>query len=142
MIREMKMLELHGWVTIRETYKASFDEEDHVDIVIEKIKNEIDRLSWFKPQIKALNGEWFMEFTIFANRPNPQTQEVFRLYEKIGELAEGSYGLIYLYDDEDKKKGDEFQVYALTRGLVREFGDPFLSPVIPTVEDSECEKNF
>lgn len=131
------MLELHGWVTIRETYKVSFDEEDHVDIVIEKIKNEIDRLSWFKPQIKALNGEWFMEFTIYANRLNPQTQEVFQLYEKIGELAEGSYGLIYLHDDEDEGKGNEFQVHALSRGRVKEFRDTFLSPFIPTVEDKD-----
>ena len=131
------MLELHGWVTIRETYKVSFDEEDHLDIVIEKIKNEIDRLSWFKPQIKALNGDWFMEFTIYANRPNPQTQEVFQLYEKIGELAEGSYGLIYLHDDEDKGKWNEFRVYALSRGLVKEFRDSFLSPFIPTIEDKE-----
>ena len=130
------MLELHGWVTIRETYKGSFDEEDHVDIVIEKIENEIDSLSWFKPQIKALNGEWFMEFTIFANRPNPQTQEVFQLYEKIGELAEGSYGMIYLYDDEDEGKSNEFQVYALARGKIREFSDSCLSPIIPTIEDS------
>ena len=131
------MLELHGWVTIRETYKVAFDEEDHEDIVIEKIKNEIDRLSWFKPQIKALNGEWFMEFTIYANRPNAQTQEVFQLYEKIGELAEGSYGLIYLHDDEDEGKWNEFQVYALSRGLVKEFRDTFLSPIIPIIEDKE-----
>ena len=129
------MLELHGWVTIRETYKV--DAEDHEDIVIGKIKNEIDRLSWFKPQIKALNGEWFMEFTIYANRPNGQTQEVFQLYEKIGELAEGSYGLIYLHDDEDKGKWNEFQVYALSRGLVKEFRDTFLSPFIPIIEDKE-----
>lgn len=77
------MLELHGWVTIRETYKASFDEEDHVDIVIEKIKNEIDRLSWFKPQIKALNGEWFMEFTIFANRPNRRHRRFFGFMKRL-----------------------------------------------------------
>ena len=25
------MLELHGWLTIRETYKVSFDEEDHLE---------------------------------------------------------------------------------------------------------------
>lgn len=35
------MLELHGWVTIRETYKVTFDEEDNVDIIIEKIKKKL-----------------------------------------------------------------------------------------------------
>lgn len=132
-----KMIELHGWVTVRETYKATYDEEEHMDIIIEKIKREIENLSWFKPQIKALNGECFLEFTLFANRKNPQTQEVFGLYKRIGELAEGSYGLIYLYDDEDKGRENEFQVFSLSRGTVKEFRDSYLSPIIPTVEDKE-----
>lgn len=131
------MLELHGWVTIRETYKVSDNEEENIDIIIQKLKREVEKLSWFKPQINALNGSWFLEFTLFSNRKNPQTQEVFKLYKRIGELAEGSYGLIYLYDDEDERKGNEFQVFSLSRGTVKEFSDSYLSPVIPTVEDRE-----
>ncbi|MDE5891742.1 MAG: immunity 7 family protein [Acetatifactor sp.] len=131
------MLELHGWVTIRETYKVSDNEEENIDIIIEKLKREVEKLSWFKPQINALNGSWFLEFTLFSNRKNPQTQEVFKFYKRIGELAEGSYGLIYLYDDEDERKGNEFQVFSLSRGTVKEFSDSYLSPVIPTIEDRE-----
>lgn len=78
------MLELHGWITVRETYKASFEEEDNVDAIIEEIRREIDSLSWFKPQIKALNGHWFLEFTLFSNRRNPQTQEVFGFIRGLG----------------------------------------------------------
>lgn len=131
------MLELHGWVTIRETYKVIYEEEDNVDNIINKVKREIENLSWFKPQIKALNGEWFLEFTLFANRKNPQTQEVFELYKKIGKMAEGSYGLIYLYDDEDEGKENEFQVFSLSKGIVKEFRDSYLSPIIPIIEDKE-----
>ena len=130
------MIELHGWVTIRETYKVTF-EEDNDNIFIDKIKKEIENLSWFKPQIKALNGEWFLEFTIFANRKNPETEEVFQLYNRIGELAEGSYGLIYLYDDEAEGKENQFQVFSLSKGSIKEFSDSYLSPVIPTIEDAE-----
>lgn len=130
------MIELHGWVTIRETYKVSC-EEDNEDIIIHKIKKEIENLSWFKPQIKVLNGEWFLEFTIFANRKNPQTEEVFKLYTQIGELAEGSYGLIYLYDDEAEGKENQFQVFSLSKGSVKEFSDSYLSPIVPTIEDAE-----
>ncbi len=130
------MIELHGWVTIRETYKVIF-EEDNDNIFIDKIKKEIENLSWFKPQIKALNGEWFLEFTIFANRKNPETEEVFQLYNRIGELAEGSYGLIYLYDDEAEGKENQFQVFSLSKGNIKEFSDSYLSPVIPTIEDAE-----
>ncbi len=130
------MIELHGWVTIRETYKVTF-EEDNEGTFIEMIKKEIKNLSWFKPQIKILNGEWFLEFTIFANRKNSQTEEVFKLYNRIGELAEGSYGLIYLYDDEDVGKENQFQVFSLSKGSIKEFRDSYLSPIVPTIEDAE-----
>ncbi len=130
------MIELHGWITIRETYKATF-KEDTEDIFIDRIKEEIKKLSWFKPQIKALNGEWFLEFTIFANRRNSQSEEVFKLYNAIGEMAEGSYGLIYLHDDEADGKENQFQVFVLSKGSVKEFSDSYLSPIIPTIEDME-----
>ena len=71
------------------------------------------------------NGEWY------------QTEEVFMLVNKIGELAEGSYGLIYLYDDEAVGKENQFQVFSLSRGSVEEFSDQFLSPIAPTIEDVE-----
>ncbi|MDE7254218.1 MAG: immunity 7 family protein [Acetatifactor sp.] len=130
------MIELHGWVTIRGTYKVTF-EEDNEDILIDNIKKEIENLSWFKPQVKALNGDCFLEFTIFANRQNPQTEEVFKLYKKIGELACGSYGLIYLYDDEAVGRENQFQVFSLSRGSIKEHIDSYLSPIIPTIEDAE-----
>lgn len=35
------MIELHGWVTIRETYKVTV-EEDNEDIIMDNIKREIE----------------------------------------------------------------------------------------------------
>ena len=133
------MIELHGWVTIRETYKVIF-EEDNENTFIDNIKKEIENLSYYKPQIKALNGEWFLEFTIFANRKNSETEEVFQLYNRIGELAEGSYGLIYLHDDEAKGKENHFQVFSLSKGSIKEFNDSYLSPVIQTIEEFPLKK--
>lgn len=130
------MIELHGWVTIRETYKAVDYEEDNIHNVINHIKKEIDKLCWFKPQIKVLNGEYYIEFTLFANHQNSQTKDIFQLYKMIGKTAEGSYGLIYLHDDEDNSgKENQFQVFVLARGIVKQSNDPFLSPIIPTLED-------
>lgn len=132
------MIELHGWITIRATYKANFDEEENVDLLVKKIQNEIKKLSWFKSEVKAQNGEWFMEFSLYTNRMNLQTLEVFELYQNIGKIAEGSYGLIYLYNDEDSNgKENQFQVFSLARGIVKENLDPFLSPIIPTIEDKD-----
>ena len=132
------MIELHGWVTIRETYKVTFDEEEHIEIIVQKIQDEIDKLHWFKPTIKVMNGEWFLEFSLFSNRKGSRSREIFELYKKIGEIALGSYGLIYLYDDEDMEgKENLFQVFSLARGIVEEREDSFLSPVIPTIEDKD-----
>ena len=132
------MIELHGWVTIRETYKVTFDEEEHIEIIVQKIQDEIDKLHWFKPTIKVMNGEWFLEFSLFSNRKDSRSREIFELYKKIGEIALGSYGLIYLYDDEDMEgKENLFQVFSLARGIVEEREDSFLSQVIPTIEDKD-----
>lgn len=132
------MIELHGWVTIREMYEAVFEEENRIDLLVDKIRKAIDRLSWFKPEIHAQNGEYFINFSYFSNRMNPQTQEIFDLFGTIGEIAKGSYGLIYLYNDEDSNgRENEFQVFSLNRGIVKEGADPFLSPIIPTLEDKD-----
>lgn len=131
------MIELHGWVTIRETYEARFDEEDNIDVVVNKISEEIERLLFFKPQLKAQNGTNYLEFSLFSNRENSQIQEAFKLYKRIGELASGSYGVMYLYDDEKAGKENQFQVFSLARGLIRESDDIYLSPIVPVIEDEE-----
>ncbi len=128
------MIELHGWITFRETYKSDL-EEDNIDTIMNKISQEIDKMLWFKPQTKVQNGQKFVQFTIFANRKNLEIEEAFTLFGKVGELAEGSYGLIYLYDDEEEKKENQFQVFTLSRGKVKQFDDFYLSPIVPIIED-------
>ena len=132
------MIELHGWVTIRETYKAAFCEEDHIETIVQNIQDEIDRLRYFKPVLTAMNGDYFLEFSLFSNRQDSRSREIFELYKRIGEIAPGSYGLVYLYDDEDTVgKQNLFQVFSLARGIMKEREDSFLSPVIPTIEDKD-----
>ena len=74
------MIELHGWITIRETYK-SFFEEEQIDSVIKKIQEEINKMSWFKPKIEVKNGEYFMQFSSFFNRINPEISEIFEVFK-------------------------------------------------------------
>ncbi|MDE7423337.1 MAG: immunity 7 family protein [Lachnospiraceae bacterium] len=130
------MIELHGWITIREHYQATETEEENIHIVVSHIKEELNKQLWFHPQIKVLNGEYYMEFTLFANHKNCEVGEIFQLYKTIGQVAKGSYGLIYLHDDEDNSgRQNEFQVFVLAKGEVKQCNDPFLSPFIPVVED-------
>lgn len=103
------MVEVHGWITLRETYKLVEDE----------------------------NGEYFIEFSRYANHRSGDVMDLLSLFETVGRIAEGSYGLLYMHDDEDREHYNDFVVYRLARGRVTVFQDSFLSPLIPVVEDGE-----
>ena len=57
----------------------------------------------------------------------------------VAENGPGSYGLLYVRDDDDRKRdknyGNEFRVWVLKRGNVYEMDDPFLSPFVPECSD-------
>ena len=128
------MIELHGWITVHETYKNT----DENDKVFDDIKNILKKIDLLEDQIKYgfLNGNFYINFTHFSNRKGKRTNLILKLLNQIGIIANGSYGMIYLRDDEDTNGNDnEFEVYVLSRGRVRIEQDVFLSPCIPTIED-------
>ena len=61
--------------------------------------------------------------------------DLIAFFETVGKIAEGSYGLLYLHNDEDQEKYNNFVVHRLARGTVEIYPDTLLSPVIPNVED-------
>ena len=74
----------------------------------------------------------------FETLEKSKKYEIFAVFKLIGEIAEGSYGIIYLYNDEDTDgKENYFQVFSLARGMIKENLDEFLSPIIPTIEDRD-----
>lgn len=58
--------------------------------------------------------------------------EIFRW---VSENLPGSYGLLYVHDDEDAEDNNRFVVWKLVRGILTRESDTFLSPFIPVVED-------
>ena len=64
------------------------------------------------------------------------SSDILNIYYLIAKKAVGSYGLLYVHDDEAKDDSNNFVVYKLARGKVDRIADTFLSPFIPTVEDS------
>jgi hypothetical protein len=131
------MVQLHAWATIRESYVAD-NEDDNIETIIKQIKkfvhqNDLD--DWVV--LKFFNGTPYLSITMDRNRFTDSVKSVLNLYEYIGQIANGSYGLIYLHDDEDKHGMDNaFQVFVLARGILNKKRDDFLSPLIPMVEDS------
>ncbi|WP_410611889.1 Imm7 family immunity protein [Amycolatopsis sp. lyj-109] len=79
-----------------------------------------------RPTAEALDDE-----------PPLRLDEIRTLVAKVGRLAPGSYGLLYVHDDEHPEHRLSFRVFRLARGRVTEHADHLLSPVIPTLEDAE-----
>ncbi|CAI6080010.1 hypothetical protein PAECIP112173_02765 [Paenibacillus sp. JJ-100] len=130
------MYEYHGWATIRES--ASFEEdEDQQDIAIQQLREYIEELDWSPGvlDLRAVNGD-FQLWVAGLDNHKPETKynpiEVFR---KAGEIAPGSYGLLYVRDSDDMASSNQFKVYTLVRGEIMEQADPFLSPFVPKLED-------
>jgi len=62
---------------------------------------------------------------------------VLYLFHDVARLAPGSYGLLYIHDDEDPERDttNRWTSHVLARGAVTAVPDPFLSPIIEVVED-------
>jgi hypothetical protein len=67
----------------------------------------------------------------FRNHTQPW---VYELFEYTGFVAKGSYGVLYVRDDEDKHFDNEMQVWSMVRGKTQKQRDGFLSPCMPLLE--------
>lgn len=132
------MYEFHGWAVIRETPQVI--DEENIDDIAKMIEEYIDNLNWESGILKifAVNGEYQIIVSGVSNHKTQESEELLGVYKYIAKIAPGSYGLLYVKDDEDTKGLDnEFIVYTLVRGNLSIQKDMFLSPFIPIVED-EC----
>ena len=129
------MIELHGWLSIRETYEnedifPSNEFESRRQRVEEIIRNNTCGI-----RLEYVNGEPFISSMFCFNHHSQEVDEIVDIYKRISEQATGSYGMIYLWDDEDKQYYNDFQVYVFKRGKCSFWLDKDLSPCIPVIED-------
>lgn len=135
------MIELRGWLTIVPTY---MDEDKHQEIDEEKVYKEVEALveSLELRTIEGLkwrNGTCHMDVSYFSNHENKETEEILNTFKKIAQIATGSYGLVYYWNDENYGNNNyenEFRVLVIKRGTCEWKDDPFLSPCIPTISDA------
>ena len=131
------MYEYHGWANIRED--TFFIEEDNISNIIESIRHYILNLKWNSGilDIIPVNGEYHLILSGFSNHSFVE-KDIIELYNFVAKISPGSYGLLYVRDDEDTNGNDNrFRVFVLSRGNLCERKDPFLSPFIPVVEDED-----
>ena len=129
------MVEVHGWITLRQTYKVVDD--DNVEILIKQINDEIMKIEYPPIQIKVNNGNYYIEFSVYTNHMSSDINDLITFFETVGKIAEGSYGLLYIRNDEDRHNYNNFIVYRLARGKVQTLQDVMLSPFVPIIEDED-----
>ena len=131
------MVELHGWITIRENYKET--DEDNIYEIVDDINRVIYELGYPELKAKWMNGECCFQCSFYTNHWDGRIKDILNIYELVAEKAIGSYGLLYIHDDESKSDNNRFVIYKLARGKIEKSADSLLSPFIPTVEDSICD---
>lgn len=129
------MVEYHGWITIRDTTGDS--DRTRLDEAIVSIKSYIDEIRFYNREIgvKAMNSCRMLWFCGLTNHWSSDVDEVFALLKFIAACAPGSFGILYLWNDEDPQHPNEFRIWSLARSVLSEHGDSLLSPCIPTIED-------
>jgi hypothetical protein len=132
------MFEYHGWATLRTDIMDEYGDEDE-----DALQNLLGELRQYIITL-SINGAIHIEqrnllyaLSIFGHN-NHRQQPVMDLFSWLAQNARGSYGLLYIHDDEDFNRGsdntNQFRVWRLALGQLEELDDQFLSPYIPTVE--------
>ena len=132
------MFEFHGWVSVRsDTYEIDAEPDDKL---LAALKAQIATFEKVSGMVAVhldthLNGS--LHSLTVAGLTNHRFEPAMDLFEWIAEHGPGSYGLLYVWDQEDGRAdyAHGFRVWRLSRGRLKEVSDPFLSPCIPTVED-------
>ncbi len=71
------MVEIHGWITIRETYEAT--DEENFEMILKQVNDELEKLNYCNLNIKRINGECFIELLSCTNHMSLDVMELLSL---------------------------------------------------------------
>ncbi len=132
----MKMIEYYGWLRILDNAYESDSKEllktiKEVETLTRKFGNN-DRIF----ELKCINSRCILCTAGSTNHKNAYVLEIIELFKTISVIAPGTYGLLYLLDDEDDKgKDDEFQVFKISKGKMIVEKEQLLSPCSKIIFD-------
>ena len=137
------MIEIHGWITLR--YSDYHSQEQQQQAFVNKFTQHVhQKYEWVLKaghlRMHTYNG---LEAVTLNVQHNHQGTPFYPLdlFTWVAQESTGSYGLLYVHDDEDELHHNEFQVYVLKRGSIVKRPDPFLSPYEEEVEQTYDELN-
>jgi len=87
--------------------------------------------------VHAVNYQHVLQCSVARNHRGDSHERLMAVLTWITTELPGSHGLVYWYDDEPHEGSlfDGFRVIVLARGQLAHRYDPFLSPLVPVVED-------
>jgi Immunity protein 7 len=132
------MYEYHGWITLRVTSGEVEDEEEMLWKINNYAQNLIENFASKHnvAGLKVMNGEHIAWFAGCSNHRSSESEILLNIFQHIGNQAPGSYGILYIWDDEAPNElSNEFQVWRLAKGKFELLKDRYLSPCIPTIEE-------
>ncbi len=128
------MFEFHGWASV--LYHTHDTDAALQDRCWQQLVDYVATIPTNLVHVQRYNG---CDSLHVAGQHNHRSEYIIELFQWIADNASGSYGILYIRDDEDHSREGNytncFRVWRLCRGQLTECDDPFLSPAIPTVED-------
>lgn len=141
------MFRYYGWIALEyHTHDTDTILQDHA---ISRFKKYVED-SHFEDDTYIISRRNGIDSFIISRMHNHKHDDIICLYKWVAEKLPGSYGLLYIHDDEDfngpyNRKYDyddleidnsnKFIVWKLMRGVLTKEEDPFFSPCIPAIED-------
>ena len=96
------MVELHGWLTICKCYgdEDELTNDEHKSI---QNNNQSDHLKNCGVTLSYKNGVAYLSVLHCSNHRTKEVDEIIGVFCDAAKAANGSYGIIYLRDDEETK---------------------------------------
>lgn len=140
-------MEILGWAVLRESYVFDWDYiDERLPEIVEDIQAYIkahycDSDNNFRTQLMGMNGKDVLQIALQNNHlGNWECGEALALFQYVAEVAPGSYGVLHIYDSDGQYgDGNEMYMVVMARGKLLRHRNPFLSPVLPKVEDPSPE---
>ena len=130
------MFEFHGWATIRDTADCDDLQSEPKAQTVERIRQLIAGLRDHSrhTDLQWVNGALHLSL---GGLHNHRRDQIAAFFTNVAAAAPGSYGVLYVRDDEDPTEPNTWRRLAMRRGELHDEPDTSLSPHVDLVED-EC----
>jgi hypothetical protein len=130
------MFEWHGWATVRASAgtkddQAAEEEQRAAEGRVAALINEVAGADNETVDVRNANGSIHVWL---AGSHNHRDDRVVELFRTVAETAPGSYGVMYVLDDDSTSN---WQRWVMRRGHITQEADTSLSPHVGLVEDPE-----